>query len=404
MDKLSEHIDRLRNYRREVLGNGAVVCYRSVDAPDAMIQVGVKYGAAHSPKEEIGLPHLVEHVSFKPNSLRRTDINTELLDLTGRQPNATTYPDYIEFPCRMPVENTEKVLDIFYAMLAGRKPLEEDFEKERLIVLNEGRPTPISRLFQAASHDVYPGHPYAGDMEIEYSNVSRFHHSEFDLFRDKAIVGSTLIICYAGSSPYEEILAKTNSTFGQIKRGEPPKDIPAPKNSVKNRYAENFSGLPQPSYNVFYRLSTGDAGMHNILSAYLDEKLFIKLREDTPLCYSIGTGITRQVSGAHLTISSQKFKKEDAGLIEAKIEEVIEDFKRIEPAELTRIKDRNRKTFYGRTLGKFGSNVSTMSDHEIFGYSVLDIFKQIQGLQAEEVAELAAKQLVNPIKVTVFND
>ena len=117
-------------------------------------------GSRHEAPQERGFVHFVEHMVFKGSSRRDAERISREVDRVGGYLNAFTDRDSICLHCLVPAREWKLALDVLADMAFHSLFKDEDFEREREVIVNEilsGRDDP-----EECSHDelleaIWPG-------------------------------------------------------------------------------------------------------------------------------------------------------------------------------------------------------------------------------------------------------
>jgi len=101
------------------------------------LAVGVKIGSIYEPEERRGISHFLEHMMFKSNYKYSAEEINRIVEFSGGIFNAFTSRDMTVYFFEVLKENFEKVFDVFYSMFTNKEYRENEFEKEKLVVLSE---------------------------------------------------------------------------------------------------------------------------------------------------------------------------------------------------------------------------------------------------------------------------
>ncbi|MGC9133386.1 MAG: M16 family metallopeptidase [Nanopusillaceae archaeon] len=103
------------------------------------IGIGIVFniGSIYEEKEKRGISHFLEHMMFKSNEKYSTEQIDYGLELNGGISNAYTSQDITVFLVETIPEGFEKILDILYYAIINKKYKEDEFEKEKKVILSE---------------------------------------------------------------------------------------------------------------------------------------------------------------------------------------------------------------------------------------------------------------------------
>ncbi len=174
-----------------VAGNGARLYIDRVEGEETIaFAVGFRVGSATEPPDKRGLAHLTEHMLFRSNeryTFREIDRGFEL---GGGESNAYTSRDVVAIVFESLPESFEKLMDIVYWMVHGRRVDPGEFEMEKSVVLQEiaeAESNPRERIYDLAFTALYgrsdlgdPIHGYRETVEsLEPRDVTWFKECFF---------------------------------------------------------------------------------------------------------------------------------------------------------------------------------------------------------------------------------
>ena len=146
------------------LSNGLTVIHQHVPAtPVVVVDVWVRAGAIAEPDEWSGMAHFLEHMIFKGTERLPTGVFDSVIESRGGVSNAATSHDYAHFFITTAAQYLEDTLPPLADLLLHASIPDEEFERERDVVLEEIRScydNPDWIGFQALGESVYQRHPY----------------------------------------------------------------------------------------------------------------------------------------------------------------------------------------------------------------------------------------------------
>lgn len=118
----------------ELLDNGVELVVDRRAYSTVGIALVVKRGYVHEPRDVKGITHMIEHMLFKS----RKDLDY-VLESIGADVDAETYRDYLVVYGECVPESAKDVVDLLHEMFVVRDWSEEDFAREKRVVLSEIR-------------------------------------------------------------------------------------------------------------------------------------------------------------------------------------------------------------------------------------------------------------------------
>ena len=121
-----------------VLDNGVRVIAEYIPHfPSVSVGLWIGAGSMYETEEENGLSHFVEHMLFKSTQRRTTREIAVEMDAIGGQVNAFTAKECTCYYAKVIAEHLDRTMDLLTDLLLGARLDEEDFEKERGVILEE---------------------------------------------------------------------------------------------------------------------------------------------------------------------------------------------------------------------------------------------------------------------------
>lgn len=150
------------------LSNGIPVILQDYEGPVAATYWWNNVGSADEAPAEAGFAHFLEHMLFKDAAAKETGKASSgqlarAVESLGGDINAYTSFEQTVYHVTCAEQHWERILDAFGAMAKPQKFLNQDFKREREVILEELRKnedTPGRQLFQALFTATFPKHPY----------------------------------------------------------------------------------------------------------------------------------------------------------------------------------------------------------------------------------------------------
>jgi len=265
----------------------------------AYVRAGSRYDAEVVPGPQFGLAHGTEHLLFKgttTHSQRELFAGVERL---GGVLEAGTAKEYVTLHTVTPWQGLVPALDILAGLLCRPALREEDFWKEKLVLLEELRRgqdqhNVIFDLFAQTLWRRHPlRHPAQGTLQglhtLDYASLLSFHRQHY--------VSGNMLLVVAGDIDHEKTSRLVADRFGGLPSGpeqlptaahEPP--ISAPRTAHLDKDLNQYHllvGVPTVS------MKHGDRSSLKVLERVLgmggSARLYQRLREQAQLVYSVRT-------------------------------------------------------------------------------------------------------------------
>jgi zinc protease len=169
------------------LDNGLTLIHQEIAATSVVsVDVWVQAGTMTEPEECSGIAHFLEHMIFKGTENILPGEFDCLIELQGGVANAATSHDYAHYTFTTASDRFSATLPHLAEMLLEASIPDDEFEQERLVVLEEMRQShddPDWLAFQNLMQTAYGNHPYKrsilGSEEVILSltpdQMRRFH-------------------------------------------------------------------------------------------------------------------------------------------------------------------------------------------------------------------------------------
>lgn len=278
------------------LDNGFRVITDEVNSVESIgVGIWTGTGSRYEKEEENGIAHFLEHMIFKGTEKRTAVQIAEDIENVGGHFNAYTSREQTAYYVRLLSEYQDLGLDILADVLKNSTFDPNELERERDVILQEiGRcyDTPDDVLFDHFFSATYPnqsvGWPILGTPET----VGSISQAQLRNFISNHYQPHRMVLSAAGKLKHEEIVAKAQELFGDMKSdGRVFDKTPAKYDSgwfVDSRELEQihivygFKGFTydDPLYYAAHIFSS-------ILGGGMSSKLFQEVREKRGLVYAI---------------------------------------------------------------------------------------------------------------------
>jgi len=292
----------MKGIKRTEFENGLVLLTeRRPHAQKAVMLVGIKVGSINEDDKLNGASHYNEHLLFKSNKYRTAKQITEDLEFEGTSVNAFTDYTITAFYAKALPEKLTKAVDVVYQATTNFEYNEEEFSRERGVILTEIRlnieqPTKysIENLFVPT---LFKGTPLERTIAGTEESMGIVSKEELEQFKKEFYLPNNTIIVVVGRFDEAELQRKVTDTFARLEPGKvSTQDLHV---DLTNQRAEKFEGhksIKQVYLDVGFKVpgfthpDTHKLRLLNgILSAGMSSRMFQKLREERGIGYAIGS-------------------------------------------------------------------------------------------------------------------
>jgi len=259
-------------------------------------------GSAYEREHERGLSHFVEHMVFKGAGNRDAEELSRAIDRVGGYLNAFTERETVCLHCLIPSSHAVLALGVLLDMAYRPRLDAKEFEREKDVITNEIMAAEDD-LEEAAQDEffaiAYQGHPAARRIAGRVEDISRATFSGLKTFHEERFARGPIAISVSGSVIPDEIAALVSSSLPTSSLLPAPAFEPGPVPFVRARHMVKapgsqvylFTGLPIDRTipeDDFWRLSAASSAYGESMSS----RLFMRLREEQGLCYSVSSAFS----------------------------------------------------------------------------------------------------------------
>ncbi|PZS01837.1 MAG: insulinase family protein [Candidatus Chloroheliales bacterium] len=397
-------------YQKTTLDNGLrIVTANMPHTRSVTVALYYGVGSRYEPKRIGGVSHFIEHMVFKGTERRPLpQIISEAIEGVGGYLNASTGLETTNYYAKVPSKHFAMALDVLTDMLDQPLFKPDDIEKERQVIIEEINATLdspsdlVGELFDLLLWGDQPvGWPVGGTRE----SVGDTTRADLLGYLKSHYLPPNLVVSVAGDIQHDDVVEQVNRVFGDYPRGEqPPAFAPATLPEAKPRVLLHSKETEQanlvmglPALSAFdpdrYKLDLLNA----ILGDGMSSRLFVELRENMGIAYSVGsytrkmadTGEFGIYAGADVERAKESIVAALAEMGKLKREPVSED-------ELNKVKEYRKG---GLVLGLEDTAGVAMwgGGQELrYGkiYSVDEVTAEIDAVTAADITEMANRYFV----------
>ena len=286
-------------------GGAALVAETVEGARSFAVGFWFPLGSRHEAPHERGFVHFVEHMVFKGTLKRAAASISREIDRVGGYLNAFTDRDSICIHCQVPVTRWRLALDILSDMAFNSIFRVEDFEREREVIISEilsALDDPEERSHDEFLTSIWPFDPLSCKIAGEGEDMRRITRDALFAFYKAEFTPHSLLVTAAGAVPSMDVAEElTNLLEGQSRLVTERRMETTPSFSISRGFARadmeqlHFYEAVQldPPFHEddYYAL----AALNGALGEASSSRLFLSLREEKGLCYSVYSafGISR---------------------------------------------------------------------------------------------------------------
>ena len=402
------------------LDNGLTVIHQYLSTTSVVVaDVWVKAGAVREPENWYGMAHFLEHMIFKGTSTIRPGEFDRVIENNGGMTNAATSHDYAHYFLTTATAYLADTLPYLADLLLNAAIPEDEFEKERDVVLEEIRSCyddPDWIGFQSLSESVYQFHPYGRSVLGTTNNLLQHSAAAMRSFHDTYYQPENMTVVVVGGIEQDRAVEMVSSNFErknklviepcdrpEVKLGEyllagvRRQEIKLP-NLEQARLMMAWIGPGVDKFRHAYGLDL----LSVVLAGGRSCRLVRELREERQLVQGINCDFSLQKESSLFTITAW-LDPQQLERVEFLIRTCLEELQTMPvcSSELDRCKRLmcNDYTFYTETpsqiAGLYGY-YSTIASPEL----ALSYPQEVRSFQSEEL-QLLARQYLSPSQYAV---
>ena len=399
---------------RYVLPSGLRLLVRDDPNADVVsVSLQVRSGSRYDTPETAGLGHFVQRVMVRGASGRSARQIAEAAEDIGGSVDASADVEYAEIRGSALAAHAQTLLELIADVALSPTFAAEEMERERRLILSQIQTraeTPFALALDALTSQLYGSHPLALPILGRKASVERLGRDDLVRHHRRVYRAGSMVLAVSGGVQRGRIRRHVQRLFAGVPAGEvdepaPAPATPSPERRVLDRPAQQAQvlvgslgpGIGDPDY------APGKI-MAAVLGGGVAGRLFVKLREEQGLAYSLGmvNPARRHPASfvAYVATSDDTVDRAESGL-RHEIERLREDGP--SEAELARAK--------AYVLGNLAMDRRTNARHawylaffELsgFGWDYPERYaRALEAVSALDVTHVARRYLANPSTVVV---
>ena len=397
-----------------VLDNGLRVVLVPCEAQSVAFGLFVASGSRHETDDVAGISHFIEHMLFKGTKKRSPVEITRAIEGRGGNFNAWTSEESTAYFTHMPFEYLDEAVDIISDMYLNAKIADDDFRREREVILEEIKmyaDEPDAVAMENLQRALFPRHrlgaPIAGSaaslMPLKPCDMKAYIASHYRADNTIAVIAGR----FCGDKALKAVEKRLSCLPGAVKKVGARKQSrfqkPVSEITVSKDVQQTQLALGYRTFGIAdgrkYAASVFDAVMGRGMSS----RLFQEVREKRGLSYDISSRMQFFSDAGMWTVTAGLDARKTAAALAAidrEIKRIRE--KRIGGEELKRTKEfltGNFRMSHERVTSKLFYHGSTMLS---FG-RLVPAEEQVEGIRrvsAEDVLDVA-REILDPSRRSV---
>lgn len=277
-----------------------VISYNMPEAHGVTTGIFVATGSRFETDRLAGISHFIEHMLFKGTPQRPTPADiSRAIEGIGGYTNAATSQDYTFFYNRVPSRHSSTAMEVLSDMLNNSLFNQDAIQRERGVILEELNmylDTPIRYIYDLIMHTLWPSSSLGRDVIGTRQSIKSLKRPDFISYLHSHYQPSNMVIAAAGKINHNQLVAQAKQYFGHHKPKARPEFKAAPVSQARsqvriyNKSTDQIHlALALPSLPRGHRSEATLAVLDAILGSGMSSRLFLNIREQQGLCYSINT-------------------------------------------------------------------------------------------------------------------
>lgn len=302
--------------KQQTLENGV----RAVSVPMKGTQavtalVLVRTGSKYESKALSGASHFLEHLFFKGSKqYPNPKVLAEALDRLGAEFNAFTMTEETGYYVKTAKTNVEQAVSIVGDMLKHPKFEKAEMDRERGVIieeLNMYQDTPMRHIYDVWRETLYSAEQALGrDVGGTPETIEAMTHQQILDHFNTYYRGDNVVVCLAGAVTHESAADLIAEHFSGIEPGEQgsftptedeqdsPSVLIEEKETDQTHVALGFRGV-----SLSHPKRYGVQVLASLLGGMMSSRMFLKVREELGLAYSVRTAVDFDTeTGALMTV------------------------------------------------------------------------------------------------------
>ncbi len=316
------------------LRNNIPVIYEEIRGMKSIsFGIFVKMGSALENKTNNGISHVIEHMLFKGTSKHNVKELADIMSDFGGGINAYTAKEVTSFYGRVLNEDAQSAFELMAEMLFDSEFGEKELSREKHVIIDE------IDLYDDSAEDVchellqkkiWRDSPYGYIISGSRSNVRSFTRDMIVDCWKKNYVPDNMVISVAGGMEPEELIDCLEKCFGEVPCSGAENQYPAVE--YRQSFLYRNKDTEQVHMNIaFDNVSSSHPDrfpmciINAALGGNLNSRLFLRIREEMGLTYSIYSYSSSFNSGGLFHIYASMNPNQTAKVLEG-IYDVVCDF------------------------------------------------------------------------------
>ena len=257
----------------------------------------IRQGTVHEREARRGISHLLEHMVFKGTRRRSPrQIALEIEEVGGTLDAYTTH-EHTAFTAHVPVDHTDRALDVLTDLVFDPTLRSTDLEPEREVVLEEiagVEDAPDQLAYELHSPFLYGGHPYGSPILGTRATVSSLTESDLRELHRAVYRRGNAVFTAAGLVEHDALVEALLGRLGSQEPAGERAGVESPASWGRGVRRVDRPGGQQthvvaavPTVPFGHELRYATVLVQTALGEGMSSRLFQRVREDLGLVYTI---------------------------------------------------------------------------------------------------------------------
>lgn len=289
------------------LKNGMTVVMEKRELPVVSFSITNRFGGGFENSDIKGIAHFMEHLVFTGTKTRTHEDISREIEKRGGLLNAFTANEVTSFWFKLPSEHLFEGIEIIADIMNNPIFDVKKFEKEKKVILEEIKmyhDSPQRHVYDLIESNLYEK-PFGEGIIGSEKTVNSLNRDFVADYFSKVYSPENYIVSIVGNADFDKVCAKLEELF--VKKNKTCEMVPVVKKN--NESVEERDGIDQAHFIFGIHaplFKDEDYTALEVLDAYLangmSSKLFLKIREEKGLAYSVSSSITAEKNYSYYTI------------------------------------------------------------------------------------------------------
>ncbi len=403
-------------YRKATLDNGLrVIMVEHHELPVVAIELLVRSGSVHEPREKLGLAHLVTQLLREGTRTKGSLGISEEIDFIGGTLSVDCEYDSSSVTTTALVKHFKTILDLLSEVVRFPTFKTKEIERHRDKAITAIRREKDNKAFLAGRHFsevLYGEHPYANPPIGTIEGLKAISSDEIIQFHKTHYLPNNSILTVVGDIDYENTLAGIKEAFGDWKKGDVPKPT-LPPVPIIDGYKIRIVNKPDLTQTEIRVGHTGIARddpdyfalmlLNYVFGRGPTSRLYTKVRVEKGLTYGANSGfVPRKLRGPFYI---RTYSKNETAIETLRL--VLDEFKKLKSNGVIKEELDSAKSFY---VGHYPLSMETPAQiaskiivQEFYGLPEDYIDKYLDNIRSVSMEDVddAIKRVLDPGNVVI---